>query len=390
MAEEELSSFLQNEIDGASPLGAFKAQSAATSAPTVGNKTKKVPENDLEMDVGKEDGNKNGDGKKKFRFNPHRLLPYFAILLAVVFVSAAFRVKNLESHRQAPAPVAPAPHVEQKGGKKELARGLPSIGAIGHIVARDKNLAEVSPSIREVGSRLAGPSDRIVNVAHFPEADERESEEIAPKPVSEELPSEEPKVNTIVKRSIVKRTPVDMFEDAILETVKLLRAKPWDEATRAAVNSFSDITKKEKNRSRECYAVIAALNSAKTWDNLVAETLCEHPKKREIMVGNTKHVIVPTSTKPGAIVCKRYVDNDVLLNQEIFLVEMSPKEKLRILRSEPPNLEEAALYSRAFLELVHGSPKSFRAFVDAHKKIEVMKAFDVAYELVRSNDRNEP
>ena len=63
---------------------------------------------------------------------------------------------------------------------------------------------------------------------------------------------------------------------------------------------------------------------------------------------------------------------------------ISRKEKLSILRAERPDeSNRSALFSRAFLELVYGSPKTFRAFVEKHKKIEGMKAFYVVYELER-------
>ena len=63
---------------------------------------------------------------------------------------------------------------------------------------------------------------------------------------------------------------------------------------------------------------------------------------------------------------------------------MSPKEKLAILRAEKPDeSNRSALFSRAFLELVHGTPKTFRDFVEKHKRIEGMKAFYVVYELER-------
>jgi hypothetical protein len=185
------------------------------------------------------------------------------------------------------------------------------------------------------------------------------------------------------KKQIVKRVPADLFEDALLETVKMLRTMPQADACRAAVNSFSEIANKERERSRECYRVITALNSAKNWDDLVAETIYDNPKKREITVGNTTHVIEPTGTIPGAIVCKRYVKGAVLFDQRLALADMSPQEKLRILRSEKPDTSPSALYGRALLELVYGSPKAFKAFVDKHKRIEGMKAFYVVYELER-------
>ena len=63
--------------------------------------------------------------------------------------------------------------------------------------------------------------------------------------------------------------------------------------------------------------------------------------------------------------------------------ESNTEEKLRILRSEKPDPSPSALYGRALLELVYGSPKTFKAFVDKHKRIEGMKAFYVVYELER-------
>ena len=171
----------------------------------------------------------------------------------------------------------------------------------------------------------------------------------------------------------------------------MLRTRPWDDARRSAVNSFTDIARKEKKRSRECYAAIAALNAAQSWDDLVAETLAEHPKKCEIEIGHTKHVIMPTgSMMPGIVVCKEFRNGQTLLDRKLSLADMSPKEKLRILRTWPVLDKQPSLYSRAFLELVHGSPKSFRAFVAKHKKLEPMKTFFVAYELKRMNDRKEP
>ena len=225
---------------------------------------------------------------------------------------------------------------------------------------------------------------RVVHVVAAPAVEETaEPEPAAEAPVEE--PPPEP-----AKKEIVKRVPADLFEDAILETVRLLRTKPWEDARRAAVNSFSDIAMKEKKRNRECYAVIAALRSAESWDDLVADALVSDPRQREILVGNVKHVIVPTGTLPGAIVCKRILKGQTLLNQSISLADMSPKEKLRIVRSIRPDTSPSALYSRAFLELVHGSPKNFRAFVEKHKRIESMKAFYVAYELKRLDARAEP
>ena len=300
------------------------------------------------------------DGKKKRRFNPLRLLPNLLILLAATFVTAGFRARDLEGARV----LQPPPRAAAKAAGPE-------------------KTVEVSGAIRPVRAK-AGLSLRVVHVAAAAAA----AAEIEPEPVEEapvEAPPPEPK-----KKELVKRVPADLFEDAILETVRMLRTKPWEEARRSAVNSFSDIARKEKNRNRDCYAVIGALNSAKPWDDLVAETLYAHPEKREILIGKTRHVIVPTGTMTGAVVCKRFVKGQTLLNQTLSLADMAPKEMLRILRSEKPEASRPALYSRAFLELVHGSPKSFRAFVEKHPKIEAMKIFYVAYELKRLNDRGEP
>lgn len=312
-------------------------------------------------DAGKKEDGDAKEGKKKRRFRPLRQLPNLLILLAATFVSAGFRARSLEGEQVfQPPPPKPA-----AGGAAE-------------------KTAKVSDMIRPVRAK-AGTSFRIVHVARATAAEEPAEPEI----VAEETPVEEPQPEP-KKKELVKRVPADLFEDAILETVKLLRTKPWEDARRAAVNSFSDIAMKEKNRNRECYDVIAALSSAESWDDLVADALCADPKKREITVGNTTHVIIATGTLPGEIVCKRFVNGRVLLNQKIPLAEMSPKEKLRIVRSIRPDTSKPALYSRAFLELVHGSPKAFRAFVEKHPKIEEMKSFYVAYELKRLNDRNEP
>ena len=227
--------------------------------------------------------------------------------------------------------------------------------------------------------RVGVPVRLIHRAAKKPEAEAPVEE--TPEETVEAAPAEEaPK-----KAEIVKRVPADLFEDALLETVKMLRTMPQDDARRSAVNSFTDIARKEMNRSRECYAVINALQAAQNWDDLVVDTIVDNPRKRKITVGGTTHSIVPPfSPEPGVIVCNRIVNGNLVRNQRIALTDMSPKEKLAILRAERPDeTNRSALFSRAFLELVYGSPKTFHAFVEKHKKIEGMKAFYVVYELER-------
>ncbi len=346
------------------PAAAAAAKPAAASpaAPAPDKKAADAPKksaDDGRKPDGKDADKTAGDKPKKRSLFVRlvRQVPNLVLLLAAMTATAWLRVAHFPP---VDAPVAPRP-APAAAAKKPVAKA-----------------SDVSPWIRTAKAK-AGKLPRIVHAA-------------APQPVEEPVAGpEEPVVEEVVeeapkepkKKQIVKRVPADLFEDALLETVKMLRTMPQADACRAAVNSFSDIANKERERSRECYRVITALNSAKNWDDLVAETIFDNPKKREIKVGNTTHVIVPTGTIPGAIVCKRYVNGTVLFDQRIALADMTPQEKLRILRGEKPDPAPSSLYGRALLELVYGSPKTFKAFVDRHKRIEGMKAFYVVYELER-------
>ena len=66
------------------------------------------------------------------------------------------------------------------------------------------------------------------------------------------------------------------------------------------------------------------------------------------------------------------LDPTTTVERELVLIKVAADESNR-----------SALFSRAFLELVHGTPKTFRDFVEKHKRIEGMKAFYVVYELER-------
>lgn len=362
---------------GAAPAGATMA--AAPAQPTAGAKkpseaVAKKPEDDKAGKTAADKGNAaadtskkpddkgKADGKEK---KPKKKRSWKRFFLTTLFflgslvASAWMRVGEMEEipihydEPEKPAPKKAKKHRRPKGILFDLAVVGPKPGVPVRLVHRAKKPA--------------------VEVAEVVEA-------------TVETPVEETPAEPAPKKSeIVKRVPADLFEDALLETVKMLKTMPQDEARRSAVNTFTDIARKEMNRSRECYAVINALQAAQNWDDLVVDTIVDHPRKRKIKVGGTTHSIVPPfSPEPGVVVCNRFVNGNLVRNQRIALADMSPKEKLAILRAEKPDeSNRSALFSRAFLELVHGTPKTFRDFVEKHKRIEGMKAFYVVYELER-------
>ncbi len=363
-------------------------------------------------DKGKAPDGKDGDKKPKKRRSPVRFLFTLLVMLASMAAAARFRADELErgSSRAKPA----APDIELPDTVQWLRVGVLE-GLSCHVVfsknketgerdvllahpVREEPAAPGAAPAKHKGPRVrrfllfrpapvepaVGEPVRLVHsgVKKAAVADVSE-EETVEEPAAVEAapePEEAPK-----KAEIVKRVPADLFEDALLETVRMLRTMPIEEARRAAVNSFTDIARKE--RDRDCYAVINALQAAQNWDELVIDTIVDHPDPagRTVKVGHTTHKIRPPyNQEPGAVICNRIVKGHTLRNQRIPVAEMSPQEKLRIVRSEPPDPSRRdALYSRAFLELVYGSPKTFRDFVEKHKRIEGMKVFYVVYELER-------
>ena len=109
----------------------------------------------------------------------------------------------------------------------------------------------------------------------------------------------------------------------------------------------------------------------------------DHPRKREITLGRTKHTILPTGTMPGKLICDRVVNGTTLRNQQLDLSKMDNRQKWSIVRAERPAAEPASLYSRAFLTLAFGGEKEFRALVDRYSAIGSMKEFYLVYELDR-------
>ena len=208
----------------------------------------------------------------------------------------------------------------------------------------------------------------------------------APPPVQTvaEAPAVEPPSTQPPKQEASKRLPLDLYEDALYHIAKDLRNKSWPDAKSSSLRALRDVAGKVPEKAAACNALAAAFGTAQSWEDLTATTMFDHPRKREITLGRTKHTILPTGVMPGRLICDRVVNGTTLRNQQLDLSKMDNRQKWAIVRAERPAGEPATLYSRAFLTLAFGSEKEFRALVDRFSDIAAMKEFYLVYELHRN------
>ena len=165
--------------------------------------------------------------------------------------------------------------------------------------------------------------------------------------------------------------------------VRNLRRKPWADAKSSSVRALKDVAAKVPAKAESCNAIAVAFGRADSWEDLVGSTLFEHPRKREVTIGRTRHTIIPTGTLPGTLICDRIVNGTTIRNQKLPLAKMDNRQKWAIVRPERPDADPEPLFSRAFLTLAYGNEREFRALVDRYQALEPMKAFYLVYELDR-------